>query len=176
MTRTKLTVTTPLGTLERTTHRTYTHVVVLEQPYHPRLRALAWCGSAKLAEGQLRYWTANKFERLGWRFDLKGPYWVRTYPVDGSGAYTVGPIHQSPIVVELDETQAFIEDDGGPLVGLPELIEPLAWDDLAIERRRELLRAADLWDGNTYAARAWAELPVHIRGDIERAHAGQEVQ
>ena len=49
----------------------------------------------------------------------------------------------------------------------------LDWDNLPIAARRSLLRVADLWDGNTYAARTWAELPVHIQADINAAWEGQ---
>lgn len=48
---------------------------------------------------------------------------------------------------------------------------PFDWDKLAIEDRRKLLRNADLWDGNTYAAQRWSELPAHIQTIIIKADA-----
>jgi hypothetical protein len=43
------------------------------------------------------------------------------------------------------------------------------WTSMPIADRRELLRSVDLWDGNTYAAREWRELPKRIQGDLIKA-------
>ena len=76
MTKEKLTVTTPYGILTRSTHRTYTHVVALTTPY---LRGLAWCGSLRLAEGQLRYWANNARNR----FHLNDAgFEIQIFPID----------------------------------------------------------------------------------------------
>ena len=51
-------VTTPYGTLTRTTARNYSFAVVFMSA-NGKQRAMAWCGSHKLAEAQLRYWLNN---------------------------------------------------------------------------------------------------------------------
>lgn len=47
--------TTPFGTFTRQTDRIYSHIVAAEGARRP----LAWCGSQRLAEAQLRYWQSR---------------------------------------------------------------------------------------------------------------------
>jgi hypothetical protein len=49
--------------------------------------------------------------------------------------------------------------------------QPYDWNRAPIEQRRQLLRMAYLWDGNTYAAQPWDSLPAHIQNDIQRTLA-----
>jgi hypothetical protein len=57
--------TTPTGqVLTRHTARNYTHVVALLAHDGSDARALAWCGTYRLAETQARYWHNNLRHRF----------------------------------------------------------------------------------------------------------------
>ena len=76
-----VTCTTPYGVVTRTTARIYTHAVVV-RVYDGGIRAMAWCGSRKLAEGQLKYWQSH----LKYRFpaDKLQTSEMGIFPVDGA--------------------------------------------------------------------------------------------
>jgi hypothetical protein len=74
-----ITCTTPYGVFTRATHRTYSHVVVVVVNNH-KARAMAWCGSQRLAEGQMRYWLSHAKYRFADIESLE----VHIFPVDGS--------------------------------------------------------------------------------------------
>jgi hypothetical protein len=73
----KLTCTTPNGAVTRTTHRKYSHVVVVffDDGTDHKVKAVRWAGSERLAKADVNYWMRMYPGRT-----------VAVYPVDQEAA------------------------------------------------------------------------------------------